>query len=69
MEVSSQLLQLADLLRVSAETARDLASIGRFDVGEIHSIASEIDGLAERLDRTASRQAKPLPDADWLALM
>lgn len=67
MDVSSQFRQLANLLRVSASTARDLASISRFDVGEIDRIASDVESIAGRLDRVAAAQLAS-SEPDWMTM-
>ena len=52
---TQELRQLAHLLRVGAETARDIATIRTVDATEICSLALQADGMAEKLDRIAER--------------
>ena len=51
MDGTVELLQLAHLLRVGANTARDLAALRKANVKEICSIAAQAETLADDLEK------------------
>ena len=65
MDGSAELRQLAHLLRVGANAARDIASIRMRDVREIHSLAIRAEDMAEEIDAIAAG-APPATDG-WMS--
>jgi hypothetical protein len=57
---TAELRQLAHLLRVGANTAREIASVRKVSATEIYSLADQADVMAEDLERIA---ATPASDA------
>lgn len=53
MDGTAELLQLAHLLRVGAETARDIAEVRLLDATEIHSLADRAEVMAGDIERIA----------------
>ena len=55
MDGSTELLQLAHLLRAGAETARDIAKIRPHDATAIEQLANQVEGIATKLEAIAMR--------------
>lgn len=53
MRGSAELAQLAELFRIGARTARQIAGL-RADDGQIERLASEVEAMADELDAIAS---------------
>ena len=62
MDGTAELLQLAQLLRVGANTARDIATIRKVNATEIYFLADQAEVIAddiERITRTPLHSAAP----------
>ena len=59
MDGTAELRQLAHLLRVGANTAREIASVRKVSATEIYSLADQADVMAEDFERIA---ATPVSD-------
>lgn len=53
MNGTAELLQLAHLLRLGANTARDIATIRERNATEIYSLADEAELMASKIERIA----------------
>ena len=51
MDGTAELLQLAHLLRVGANTARDIAIVRKVNAREISSLADQADVMADEMER------------------
>ncbi len=55
MNGAHELRQLAHLLRVGAETAKEIATLRAADTTEICALATQAENMADDLDRIAGR--------------
>lgn len=54
MDGTAELLQLAHLLRVGANTARDIATVRQVNAAEIYCLAKQAETMAEDVERIAT---------------
>lgn len=59
MDGSAELVQLAELLRLGAQTGRQIAVFRPRDAAEIEHLAAQVEKMADAIDEIAGRGPDP----------